>query len=279
MDALILQFLEGIRNPVLTSFLGIFSLIGEATVISGVIILVFWLAPRRAGEQLIMTVMTSYPLNSYLKFTVARPRPYIDGAVSKLEPPFGTALSDFESFPSGHAQMTTAFFGAVASTSRKVLVWILCFLVVALIAFARMYFGVHYPSDVLVGFLCGAVLALFWSLVYRVAFAYRYLFFLGFAATALIPVLFAPSQEYLQAAGLLSGTAVSLPMLHFTAIFSDASFPRRIWRIPVGAVILTATYLATLFFPAGEAFHLLKWFLLAVAAVFGCRQVFEILQI
>ena len=279
MDALILQFLEGIRNPVLTSFLGIFSLIGEATVISGVISLVFWLAPRRAGEQLIMTVMTSYPLNSYLKFTVARPRPYIDGAVSKLEPPFGTALSDFESFPSGHAQMTTAFFGAVASTSRKVLVWILCFLVVALIAFARMYFGVHYPSDVLMGFLFGAVFALLWALIYRVAFDYRYLFFLGCALFSLIPVLFAPSQEYLQAAGLLSGTAVSLPLLHFTATFQDAEFPRRIWRVPVGAVILAAVYLVTMYFPAGAGFQLLKWFLLALAGIFACRRVFEILQI
>lgn len=279
MDELILQFLEGIRNPVLTNFLGIFSLIGEATVISGIIILVFWLAPRRAGEQLLMTVMTSYPLNSYIKFTVARPRPYIDGAVSKLEPPFGTELSAFESFPSGHTQMTTSFFGAVVSTSRKVLVWILCFFVVALIAFARMYFGVHYPSDVLIGFLIGAVFALLWALIFRVSFEYRYLFLLGYAAVALIPVLFAPSHEYLQAAGLLAGTAVSLPLLHFTATYKDAAFPRRIWRVPVGAVILAATYLVTLFFPAGEAYHLWKWFLLALAGIFACRQVFEILQI
>ena len=278
MDATILQFFEEIRNPVLTGIFGVFSLLGEAAVISTIVLLVFWLAPKRVGEQALVTVLTGYPLNAYIKYTAARPRPYIEGVVAKLDPPLGASLDDFASLPSGHTQTTTGFFGAVASRSKRIVVWLLCILVVLLIAVSRIYFGVHNPSDVLAGLVLGVMTALLWALVYRVFYNVRLIFLLVFAATALVPVLFSPSREYVQAAGLLSGAAVALTALEFSTE-KCVKFPRKIWRIPVGISTLAVAYVLTMFLPAGTAYSLLKWFLLAFTGIFIEQQLFEWLQI
>lgn len=277
MDKIILQFFEGIRNPALTAFFGAFSLLGEAVVLSAIVIVFFWLAPRRMGETALVAVMSSFCVNSLLKHAVARQRPYRAGVVLKEDPPFSAALDDNSSFPSGHAQMTTGFFALAAPRRRafQILSWVL----IAIIALSRLYFGVHYPSDVLGGLLLGGAIAALWAFAFRLKEEIRSLLLLGLAAIALIPILFLPAHDYIQAAGLFSGGAVSLALLHFVSTREAAPFFRRLLRIPVGAALLLATFAFTLLFPQGEAFSLLKWFLLALSAIFCSQIVFEMLSI
>jgi undecaprenyl-diphosphatase len=66
----------------------------------------------------------------------------------------------FYSFPSGHATVAVGFYGALAlilayhlrGPARRA-VLLLGAAVVLLIGFSRLYLGVHYPTDVLVGYL------------------------------------------------------------------------------------------------------------------------------
>lgn len=71
--------------------------------------------------------------------------------------------TDF-SFPSGHATIAVAFYGYLAYILIKSLkgryqrvIIILTVLMVGLIGFSRLYLGVHYVSDVLAGYLVGAL--------------------------------------------------------------------------------------------------------------------------
>lgn len=284
MDEMILKFFEGIRNPALTVFFSLFSVLGEAMIVGGIAILLYWLLPRRAGEQLLLTVLTSFSLNSFLKYRIARPRPFVDRVVTYREPAFlAKELDPYASFPSGHTQSSSSLLFGVSSVCRrkKIVAYILSSVLVLLVMTSRLYFGAHYPSDVLCGLLLGLFVALFWTVIYRFASGARYFVLLGLALLSLVPCLFpGASHDFFQAAGLLTGGAVSFLCLEFfLPQEEEVSFSRRLWRIPVGGAIAAAVYALTLLFPAGEAFTLLKWFLLAFTGIFGAPYAFEILQI
>ncbi|MFR8548507.1 MAG: phosphatase PAP2 family protein [Lachnospiraceae bacterium] len=109
---------------------------------------------RRAGVAGLLGLMFSLILNNMiLKNLFARTRPYevIDGLILMT----GKA-SDF-SFPSGHAGSSFAAATAIVC-SLKGCRWRWIVLAMAvLMAFSRLYIGIHYPSDVICGALTGAL--------------------------------------------------------------------------------------------------------------------------
>jgi undecaprenyl-diphosphatase len=88
-----------------------------------------------------------------LKTVFDRPRPPLgDDPVTAL-----TALPSTASFPSGHA--ATAFGAAVALGLLVPRLRIPALAIAGLVAFSRVYLGVHYTSDVIAGGLLGAAIA------------------------------------------------------------------------------------------------------------------------
>ncbi len=125
---------------------------------------------RLSGVLLLVSTAGSIVLTTVLKSVFARARPEL----------FDSSYhASFYSFPSGHATVAVGFYGMLAfilayrlrGTARWA-VAITGILVVLLIGFSRLYLGVHYPTDVLAGYLAallwlvcvGAVYALWLSI-------------------------------------------------------------------------------------------------------------------
>jgi undecaprenyl-diphosphatase len=89
-----------------------------------------------------------------LKAVTDRPRPY--ETIPDADPLLRATVG--QSMPSGHA--ATSFAGAVILTYLLTRAAPFFFFLAAAIAFARVYVGVHYFSDVLVGALLGTAVAL-----------------------------------------------------------------------------------------------------------------------
>jgi undecaprenyl-diphosphatase len=137
---------------------GLITFYGNVVVIIiGTMLLGLWLLKRKRLDQLIFldaAVGGAALLNFVLKQLFARPRPDYPQAY--------LTASGF-SFPSGHAMISIAFYGAIAylacsylkSLRAKLLVSTSALVISGLIGFSRLYLGVHYISDVLAGWAAG----------------------------------------------------------------------------------------------------------------------------
>ena len=103
---------------------------------------------------------------------------------------------------------------------------------------SRLYFGVHYPTDVLAGFALGTAFALFWELVYRKAYGARYFILAALAVLFLLLIPAFPSGSLVLAAGATAGCAVFLPLDHAFIHAPIPRSPRKFFRLLVGGVLL-----------------------------------------
>lgn len=124
---------------------------GTPGILAMALLVGIWLF-RRGHRYWTLALVASVPggqiLNVLLKHTFERARPHF------VEPIL--ELSTY-SFPSGHAMGATVLYGFIACYAARharswwgrVLPFVLALLMVATVAFSRMYLGVHYLSDVL----------------------------------------------------------------------------------------------------------------------------------
>jgi len=111
-----------------------------------------------SGILLGLSALVSEGASQMLKHIIKRERPYsalVDVNVSHLS----SAGDPYSSFPSGHT--TVAFTLATTLTLRypKLYVAVPLYLWASLVGYGRLYLGVHYPTDVLVGAILGSAIA------------------------------------------------------------------------------------------------------------------------
>ena len=157
---ILLQIQQHLRTDMLTPLMKFVTFLGNGGwfwILCAVVLLAIPKTRKTGYAAVLSLIFGVIVTNLLLKNIVARPRPFaeIEALIPLIAKP-----TDF-SFPSGH---TTASF-AVALVMLRMLpkkIGIPAVVLAALVAFSRLYLGVHYPTDVLVGFvvaLVGSLLA------------------------------------------------------------------------------------------------------------------------
>ena len=152
IDIVIVEGLQRIQVPVVNQIMMFFSAIGNAGIVW--IILALILVMRRKTRNygiiiLIALLITAILGEGVLKNIIKRNRPFVTLSNLKLliTPPASY------SFPSGHTASSFAVFGVFYFLNMRYK-WVV-FLTAFLIAFSRMYLGVHYFSDIIGGVILG----------------------------------------------------------------------------------------------------------------------------
>lgn len=144
------------ESDIMTKVLKLITQLGGVLYFTILSFLVVVLAKRKKTKLLIpINIGLVTIINLIIKEIIKRPRP----SVTRLVKESGY------SFPSGHAMTSMAFYGFLIyliykRIQNKYLKWaliiVLCILIF-LIGFSRIYLGVHYASDVISGFIAGAI--------------------------------------------------------------------------------------------------------------------------
>jgi membrane-associated phospholipid phosphatase len=165
----LIRCIQGIQSPGLTAFVKAFTGLGTEALCIPVLLLLFWCVDEKKGARLGFIIIVSAFANGFFKELLKQPRPFV------LEPSVGLAFEPSYGIPSGHAQLSLCFAlplaiwacrsglarrgGGKAAIRLGAALFILC------IAFSRLYLGVHFPTDILGGWLLGGLILGLWFLL------------------------------------------------------------------------------------------------------------------
>lgn len=162
-DAPVVRSLAEDRQAWLTTVLNVVTWFGGSGVLIPLVAVVGFVTRHRTGRwttaaHLAVALGGSIALNNLIKALVDRPRPQGGQVV---------ASATGYAFPSGHATqitavaLTSAMLAAALTGSRswQVALWSFAALTSVAVGFSRLYLGVHWPSDILAGYLLGGLWA------------------------------------------------------------------------------------------------------------------------
>ena len=187
---------------------------GEAAFYILLLPILYWFVDRSTAIRLTLLFLISAYLNAVAKAILGQPRPFTyDPRVLILTSATGGGL------PSGHAQNAVVLWGYLALRWRKRAFSVLAVALIVLVSFSRIYLGVHFPTDILGGWLVGILLlAAFCRYQERlVALWGRLPLGIQIAGGFLLPAVFLalysePTGDALIAAAALAGMASTLPL-------------------------------------------------------------------
>jgi len=207
--------------------------------------LIYWCVDRRTGARLAVLFLVSAYLNSAAKVLFAQPRPFeYDPRVKALVSAAGGGI------PSGHTQHSVVVWGFTAMQLRTAWGWAIAAFLMLAIPLSRLYLGVHFPVDLLGGYLLGVLLLVVFHkaepridvLIARKGIALRLTFALVLTAGM---ILLAPSGDTgcTSSAAALMGMSVGMILeRRWVGFHSGGSWWKRLLRLVLGMAVSVAIW-------------------------------------
>ena len=154
-----LQNLLGDAGATIATFV---TMLGEETVMVAILGFIYWCYDKKFGVYVGTNLMVGLVANPMIKNVFLRYRPYmVHSEVKCLKPVHEGDLYDpllqGYSFPSGHTSNSSTMYFSLPVYGKKKWLVVIGMLIPFLVGLSRVCLGVHYPTDVMAGWLLGAV--------------------------------------------------------------------------------------------------------------------------
>ncbi len=244
----LMEWMQAHLGPVGETLAGIASFLGEQTIMVLILGFLYWCWDKEYGKFVGLNIFAVSVWNPMLKNICVRRRPYMDHSslmcLRPVEP--GADLMDVNaqgySFPSGHSSSAAAVYGSLAAyqkrgTKARRILTVLAVILILAVGVSRLCVGVHYPTDVLCGWLLGLLAVLVVPMLRRVI-KKDWIFYGLLILTSLPGFFYCTSTDYYTGFGMLLGMCAGIPFEEKVVRFENT----RVWwkmllRLAGGGVI------------------------------------------
>ncbi len=231
----IIHWLQSFATPALDRFFIIVSMAGIEEFYMLALPFIYWCLHKHLGFRLSLVFLLSNFTNGALKNATDVPRPYqADPGIRGLY----VESAGGSSFPSGHAQGNTVFWGYLAARSRSWIGHAWAVLAVALVSLSRMYLGLHRLSDVLAGAAIGILILAAALRLERWVDQRRWSLASRLGLGVVLPLgllLLDASDNSVKSVGFLMGLAVGYALeTEYVRLTVRTSFARQLAKLAIG---------------------------------------------
>lgn len=278
----ILQFLQNIRNPILNIlFLGL-TMSAEVPVIVIFTAIMYWCINKKYGQKLLFSLVGNIALNTGIKEYVKAPRPIGIKGLESMRVETATGYS----FPSGHTQIATTFWVSLMTIFKKNWLYILGTIMFLGIGISRLYLGVHWPIDVLFGWIFGIIFTLILSKIFDIVDKNKKYYILFILLVPFVIVAFVlNSEDYIKMLGLFTGFVLGYivedKFIQFnTGKNNNSNLLNNVLRTLIGLVTLGIVYVGLKFImPSNIIGDFVRYTLIVFYAVGVVPALFKLLKL
>jgi len=144
--------IQQIDTPLLDSLFRAITSLGDESFYLLLFPFLLWCVDFYLGIRVGIIFLLSVYANNGLKEIFQQPRPF------DILPEIQKVHASGYGFPSGHAQSSLVVWGSIAYWKKQIWIRNLSVLLILLIGFSRIYLGVHFPTDILGGWLFGGLI-------------------------------------------------------------------------------------------------------------------------
>lgn len=234
MEIEIIKAIQSISSPFLDNVFQAITFLGEETIYVLLLTFIYWNLNKKLGKSLGFSLFLSVTVNSLIKDIFKFKRPIGEPGIRSLRVETATGYS----FPSGHSQGTATFLSSLAMNIKNNIFTVFASVLILLVGLSRLYLGVHYPKDVVVGIFLGVLIAYISYRIFEKGFNKR-LVYGSLAIVFVLCLFFSGSEGYIKACagflGFMAGDLFEEKYVNFTV---DISRIKKIARWTIGIIII-----------------------------------------
>ncbi len=285
---LFIENIQQVQSPFSIAFFQFFTTLGNEIFYLIFFPSLLWCINFRLGIRIGILFLVSVYLNSLLKTLFQQPRPF------DLLPGLKLSHAEGFGFPSGHAQSSMLVWCGVAFHNHRKIVWYLAIILSFLVGFSRIYLGVHFPHDVVGGWILGGIIFSSYHFIIKpylettnkinIGFN-RKLFYISLLPILLI--LFPNADDSMSVVAALTGVGwglvINAHLIHFQGDYG--TIWQRILRFFIGILGIIIFYfgLKGLFPKPGQLiyylFYFIRYAILGLWIGAGAPWIFSILNL
>lgn len=218
------------------------TMLGEETVMVAILGFIYWCYDKKFGVFVGTNLMVGLVANPMIKNIFLRYRPYMVHSEVKClktvhEGDLYDPLLQGYSFPSGHTSNSSTMYFSLPVYEKKKWLVVLGILMPFLVGLSRVCLGVHYPTDVMAGWLLGAVVVALMSFLQK-KIQVKWKLYLWITLLTIPGCFYCTSNDYFTSLGMMLGFfAASLFEEKYVNFDNTKDIKKSIIRVVGGLVV------------------------------------------